>query len=390
MAKKISSNVNASAFLSPSVKKIFAQVLLSWFDQKKRNLPWRNTKNPYAIWISEVMLQQTQVATVIPYFERFLVRFPDVLSLAVADEQEVLKLWQGLGYYRRARHLHQAAKLIASNFNGIFPTSLDNLASLPGLGRYTINAVLSQAFDYKLPILEANTKRVLARLFASKLDVDSSLGNKFLWDAAEEILPEKDVGAFNQGMMELGSLVCVPVNPHCQVCPLETFCKAKRMGLVSELPIRKKKLVITEVDEFAVILENKGKLLLGKRPIKQRWAGLWEVPHDVSNPDKTEIENLEAIAYKYTSLKPKSFFPLGLITHPVTRYRIKVRFFLAKVSGIPRSDFYEELAWVPLSEVEQYPKSSPQTKIIAMALEFLSNKPAVANPIKKRNIIEKI
>ena len=193
--------------LLPSARKLLGTSLLFWFAERKRDLPWRKTKDPYSIWVSEIMLQQTQVATVIPYFERFLKSFPTLDILAAADEQEVLMHWQGLGYYRRARMMHQAAKIILSNHDGIFPREPEALSQLPGLGRYTRNAVLSQAFDSRLPILEANTKRVLARLFGLMQDIDSSSGNKFLWEAAEDILPKSDIGAFNQAMMELGSLV---------------------------------------------------------------------------------------------------------------------------------------------------------------------------------------
>jgi len=360
--------------LLPASKKLLGKALLFWFGERKRDLPWRKTRDPYAIWVSEIMLQQTQVATVIPYFERFLKSFPSVDALAVADEQEVLKLWQGLGYYRRARHMHQAAKIIVADFGGVFPTNPESLSRLPGLGRYTRNAVLSQAFDTKLPILEANTKRVLARLFALSLDVDSSAGNKFLWEAAEEILPESDIGAFNQAMMELGSLVCTVTHPKCNSCPLSSFCIAKRCDLVAELPIKKKKVVVTQVRELATVLVNKQKILLGKRPVGQRWAGLWEVPHDIPDEGDNETKALNSISQKYASLVAKKYREIGEVIHPVTRFKITVKVFMGEVAGKGASDYYEELAWVCLSDLEKYPKSSPQSKIIAMALKALAGK----------------
>ena len=377
MAKEKLETILPKPSLLPASKKLLGKALLFWFGERKRDLPWRKTRDPFAIWVSEIMLQQTQVATVIPYFERFLKSFPTVEALAAADEQEVLKHWQGLGYYRRARHMHQAAKMIVADFGGTFPTNIEDLSRLPGLGRYTRNAVLSQAFDTKLPILEANTKRVLARLFALLHDVDSSLGNKFLWEAAEEILPETDIGAFNQAMMEVGSLVCTVTNPKCNSCPLCPFCIAKRSDLVTELPIKKKKIVVTQVQELATVLVNKKKILLGKRPIGQRWAGLWEVPHDTPDEGETEAKALGIISKKYASVVSKKFREIGKVIHPVTRFKITVRVFMGEVSGKGASDYYEELAWVSLSDLDKYPKSSPQSKMIAMAVKALELKKEV-------------
>ncbi|MEY4613125.1 MAG: putative A/G-specific adenine glycosylase YfhQ [Planctomycetota bacterium] len=358
--------------LLPSARKLLGTSLLFWFAERKRDLPWRKTKDPYSIWVSEIMLQQTQVATVIPYFERFLKSFPTLDILAAADEQEVLMHWQGLGYYRRARMMHQAAKIILSNHDGIFPREPEALSQLPGLGRYTRNAVLSQAFDSRLPILEANTKRVLARLFGLMQDIDSSSGNKFLWEAAEDILPESDIGAFNQAMMELGSLVCTVSSPKCGSCPLSTICLARQSDLVGNIPVKKKKVVVTQVAELATVLVNGKKILLGKRPAGQRWAGLWEVPHDTPTYDVSELKALRSISKKYVSLMPRKFLEIGRVVHPVTRFKITVRVFLGKVSGRAKSGFYEELAWVAPEEMGGFPKSSPQSKIIAMALKALA------------------
>ncbi len=205
-----------------------AASLLRWFDRHARNLPWRRTRDPYAIWISEVMLQQTQVATVIPYFERFLNAFPSLSALAAADEQHVLRLWEGLGYYRRARNLHQAAQLLHAEHAERFPDDADVLRRLPGFGRYTANAVLSQAFDRRLPILEANSRRVLCRLFGVRDDPQEAAVQARLWTAAEALLPVKRVGAFNQALMELGALVCTPARPQCSRCPLSRQCQARR------------------------------------------------------------------------------------------------------------------------------------------------------------------
>src|SRR5437764_9937338 len=199
--------------------------LLAWFDRHRRDLPWRRDRDPYRVWVSEVMLQQTTVAAVVPYFQRFLAAFPTVTALAAADEQDVLRLWEGLGYYRRARHLHRAARLLAAR-GGSFPRDPARLRGVPGMGRYTANAVLSQAFDRRLPILEANSQRVLCRLFGRTEDPRRGPLRRWLWRAAEEVLPRKRVGEFNQALMELGALVCTPQAPRCGGCPLRTKCRA--------------------------------------------------------------------------------------------------------------------------------------------------------------------
>ena len=214
--------------------------LLDWFARRRRDLPWRRDRDPYRIWVSEVMLQQTQAATVVPYFERFLQAFPTLADLAAADEQQVLRLWEGLGYYRRARDLLRTARLLAASHGGRFPDDPVALEGLPGLGRYTRNAVLSQAFDRRLPILEANSRRVLCRLFGRTGDPSLAPEQRWLWDAAEALLPSRRVGDFNQALMELGALVCTPDAPRCSECPLADDCVARRLGLQDAIPARRR------------------------------------------------------------------------------------------------------------------------------------------------------
>src|SRR5207245_11266555 len=199
--------------------------LLAWFDRNRRDLPWRRNRDPYRIWVSEVMLQQTQVATVVRYYEPFLKAFPTIAALAAASEQQVLRRWEGLGYYRRARHLHQAARQLVLEHQGNIPDDPEIFARLPGVGRYILGAVLSQAFDRRLPILEANSLRVLCRLFGRKGDRGSL--KRWLWQAAEGLLPARRVGDFNQALMELGALVCTPRSARCSICPLRLDCLAR-------------------------------------------------------------------------------------------------------------------------------------------------------------------
>src|SRR5262245_39021416 len=219
---------------SPSAKR----KLLAWFDRNARPLPWRRDRDPYRIWVSEVMLQQTTVAAVAPRFEQLLAAFPNVRALAAADEQAVLKVWEGLGYYGRARNLRRAAQVLVEQHGGELPDDPAVWAELPGVGRYILGAVLSQAFDRRLPIVEANTKRVLCRLFAQAGDVSSAPVQAWLWETAAAILPRKRVGDFNQALMELGALVCTPDRPDCPKCPLRAECLAHREGGQDRIPRR--------------------------------------------------------------------------------------------------------------------------------------------------------
>ena len=220
-------------------KRRFRGRLLSWYDEQRRELPWRETTDPYQIWVSEVMLQQTQVNTVKPYYERFINRFPTVVDLAEAELNDVMKLWEGLGYYGRARHLHKAAREILVRFAGRIPDNLQDLLSLPGIGRYTAGAILSIAFHEPVPILDGNVIRLFTRIFHVTECVDKSETRKVLWNIAGELLPLKRIDDFNQGIMEVGSIICKPGRPLCDACPLETLCEAKRLSIQAQLPVRR-------------------------------------------------------------------------------------------------------------------------------------------------------
>ncbi len=269
------------AALQPLIARNWARRrLLAWFDQHQRDLPWRRDRDPYRIWVSEVMLQQTTVAAVVPYFERFLAAFPTLADLAAADEQAVLRLWEGLGYYRRARDLSRAARVLQRQHAGSLPDDPDLLAKLPGFGLYTRNAVLSQAFDRRLPIVEANSQRVLSRLLGLRDDPRGGAGRRTLWAAAEALLPKVRVGAYNQALMELGALVCTPKTPRCDACPVADRCRARLLGLQEAIPDKAPKTPITTVRESAVVIWRDDRVLLARRPQHAtRWAGLWEFPH---------------------------------------------------------------------------------------------------------------
>lgn len=231
----------------------FRRRLRTWYGKHRRDLPWRRNRDAYAIWISETMLQQTQVATVVPYFERFLARFPTVSDLAAADEAEVLRHWEGLGYYRRARFLHAAAKKVASDHDAVFPKTLEGVLGLPGIGRYTAGAILSIAYDARSPILEANTRRLLCRLLALREDPRKAEAEARLWTFAEALLPPAEgAGEVNQALMELGSLVCTPKAPDCPACPAKGLCPTEAAGLQASIPAAARRVVMEEVSEAAV------------------------------------------------------------------------------------------------------------------------------------------
>jgi A/G-specific adenine glycosylase len=341
-----------------------ARKLLAWFARHHRALPWRQDRDPYRIWVSEVMLQQTQVATVIPFFERFVETFPTIADLARAEEQEVLRLWEGLGYYRRARDLHRTARRLVAEHGGQFPDTPDKLRGLPGLGRYTCNAVLSQAFDRRLPILEANSARVLSRFFARTEDPRKGQARRWLWQSAGDLLPGKRAGEFNQALMELGALVCTPVAPRCGDCPLAARCAARQQGLQGEIPFRAPPVAITEVQETAIVVRRGEQVLLAQRPATGRWAGLWEFPHGPLVPEESHEEAGRRLLAELTGLEASLGPELLTIRHGVTRYRITLVCFEARhTAGEFASPFYAEARWVDPTDLPAYPVSAPQRRL---------------------------
>ncbi|HEV3436672.1 MAG TPA: A/G-specific adenine glycosylase [Gemmata sp.] len=340
--------------------------LLNWFDAHRRNLPWRVSRDAYRIWVSEVMLQQTTVAAVVPFFERFLAALPTVEALAKADEQQVLKLWEGLGYYRRARHLHAAAKELVANSAGKLPDDPTVWADLPGVGRYILGAVLSQAFDRKLPIVEANSLRVLARLFGYRGDPREGEGKAWVWSAAEALLPQKRVGDFNQALMELGALVCLPTGPACGQCPLAANCKANQDGLQEKIPPPKKQPATVAVSEVGVVVRDGSRVLLCRRPEDAgRWQNMWEVPHAPRATDEEVSIAVVRVAKELTGLDVEAGAEVLTIRHAVTRYRIALVCVEAALRGGQFTPgFYAASEWLTPSELDKHPVSSPQRKLM--------------------------
>ena len=251
----------------------FRESLLRWFRSDGRDLPWRKTRDPYAVLVSEFMLQQTQIATVIPYYNKWLRRFPDFASVARASQNDVLRAWQGLGYYNRARNLHAASKIVQDRHRGIFPGDIAAIRKLPGIGRYTANAVATFAFHQPVPIVETNTARLLARLFDMRAPIDSAIGREKLWKSAAQLVPRRNAARFNSALVDLGALVCLRNKPKCNVCPVKKFCRAKNP---EALPIKKSKSRTKRLIERHTLVVSNGKILLEQS--SARWRGMWILP----------------------------------------------------------------------------------------------------------------
>jgi A/G-specific adenine glycosylase len=313
----------------------FRSALLRWYRHHGRDLPWRHTRDPYAILISEVMLQQTQVATVIPYYYEWLRRFPHMAALARASENEVLHAWQGLGYYNRARHLHACAKIVQDRHGGIFPRDVDAIRDLPGVGRYTANAIATFAFNRSVPIVEANTSRLISRLFNVTTPIDSSAGREKLWESAALLTPVRDAARFNSALVDLGALVCLPRKPKCGICPVKNFCCATNAEILPRKKARPSVTQLTEIHAFAI---RQDKILLEQS--QSRWRGMWTLP-----PLKTKANGTR---------------PVHVSTFPFTHHRVTLRVF----RHLPRKIDISTQQWFARAALASIPIPSPHRRAI--------------------------
>lgn len=357
----------------------FTRRLLEWHAQTRRDLPWRRTRDPYAIWISETMLQQTQVATVIPYWTRWLERFPDVRALAEAPIDDVLKAWQGLGYYARARNLHKAAQAIVEKHGGVFPTDFDDVLALPGVGRYTAGAICSIALGQDVPIVDANVIRVLCRVFGITGDPKSSATQKRLWELAAALIPPGSARLFNEGMMELGALICQSA-PRCAVCPMQDICVAYASGNPASLPqFAPKPAFTTETHVSAIIRRSSADdrvLVVRRAPGSGLWGGLWEFPRAVQQAgNETTEQAAERAAQEAArlSVRAVSSEPAALVRHGVTTRRITLIGIECQPESPERepqpSGDCDTAAWVTLDELDGYALASPQVKLLSQLKE---------------------
>ena len=361
--------------LSPESYPPLRKRLLAWFDEHQRELPWRKNKTPYRIWVSEIMLQQTQVATVIDYYLRFMKQFPTVKKLAAAEEADVLKLWEGLGYYRRARQLHAAAKLVVENHKGKFPETFDEVLALPGIGRYTAGAILSISKDQQLPILEGNTIRLFARLMEMKSDPKTTANQRALWEFSESLLPAKRCGDFNQALMEVGNQVCSPKRPKCLICPIRDLCPTAIKGLQEQIPVASKKMKYEDLHEAVVVVRRKNKLLIRQCQPGERWENLWDFPRfeiETKVAKKNRLQG-EALALTLEQLTQNVKAMTGLqvtlaptdirIKHAVTRFRITLDCFVTESVAGRMKRSTAETRWVTLSQIVGIPMSMTGRKI---------------------------
>ena len=328
-------------------------MLLAWYGEKKRDLPWRQTRDPYAIWVSEVMLQQTQVATVLPYYERWMQRFPTVHHLAEADEQEVLRYWQGLGYYRRVKNLLKGARQVA--LCGV-PGSTSEWLLVPGVGRYTAGAIASIALGEAAPVVDGNVQRVYARLMADRSE-PWQLSAK-AWEWAAQNLDHESPGDWNQALMELGARICTPVAPKCRECPLKNKCTARQFGLVDQLPVRPPRVETVKLKFHVWAPYIDGHFGFVQVPAGEWWSGMWEFPR---SSEEAVLEEQFRPAWTET---------LGVVKHSVTHHRLSIHASLLRC-GSQRP----ELRWVPLGKLAEVPLPSPQRKVLRLALRELGLEP---------------
>ena len=338
----------------------FAAKIVAW--QKKHgrhDLPWQGTRDPYAIWLAEIMLQQTQVATVIPYYNRFLARLPDVTALAAAPLDEVMRLWSGLGYYSRARNLHRAAQAVMSAHGGRFPRRYEEIAALPGVGRSTAAAICAFAFGQRRAILDGNVKRVLARVRGIKGYPGEKKVSDRLWLEAERLLPRRNVEAYTQGLMDLGATVCTRRKPRCDACPLRTDCIAVRRGWVGKLPGPRPNKPLPHKSTVMLVLTRGGEVLLEKRPPAGIWGGMWCLPEAAHKAD------IAATCLKRFGARVIEIETLPRIAHGFTHFKLDIRPLRLRVSALVPNAAEPGVVWLPLEEARGAAIPAPVRKILS-------------------------
>ena len=331
--------------ISTSTVRSFRHRLLNWYNKHGRDLPWRRTQDPYAILVSEFMLQQTQVASVLSYYDKWLRRFPNFEALARASENDVLHAWQGLGYYARAHNLHAAAKIISTKSHGQCPPDRDQLLSLPGIGRYTANAIASFAFDQPLPVVDANIARLLTRLFNISAPIDSVAGRNSVWNFAAHLVGQAGAGVFNSALMDLGAIICIPRAPKCGICPVKQFCRAKNPMM---LPIKKARAPLKRLREAHAFVVRQNKILLEQSA--NRWCGMWILPP--------------------LRRRTRCSRPVHTATFPFTDHRVKLTVFRQSMRRQSKRQ-----RWFSLRDIDSIPLPSPHRRAIVNLLEKTSTSP---------------
>lgn len=349
--------------ISPTKIIEMQEKLIDWYEKNHRQLPWRETKNPYYIWISEIMLQQTRVDTVIDYYNRFLLQFPTIEDLAKAQEEAVLKAWEGLGYYSRAKRIHQTAKIVLEKYEGEFPQNYEDILALPGVGPYTAGAISSIAFHQPVAAVDGNVMRVFSRVFYIKEDIALNSTQKHMQEIGKLVVSQSNPSFYNQGLMELGAIICTPTSPKCLACPLFDLCSARELGVQEELPIKQKKPKQKEIVMEMALVYNGEKILITKRPTEGLLADLWALPSvekdNSLQPGKTieleleETYGMQVINRSYLLEK----------THVFTHIKWNMKLYEMELINERNID-YPEMRWVKEDELKQYPFPTAFKKLI--------------------------
>lgn len=333
-----------------------AKILVKWYPRKARPLPWRLDRDPYHVWVAEIMLQQTRVETVIPYYQRWMRQFPSLPGLADSDPQEVLRVWEGLGYYSRARNLHEAAKIIKQVHGGVIPREAGELLHLPGIGRSTAGAIASISYNQNEPILDGNSKRVMARVFNYKKPINVAGNEKELWELAGQVLPKGRAGIYNQALMELGETICVPKNPLCLDCPICRECQSYSAGIQNKRPVRLPKAKIPHYEVVAAVIQERGRFLITQRPAGKLLAGMWEFPGGKVEKGENLEQTLLREIMEELDVEIKAGKEIGMYKHAYTHFSVLVHaFYCQHVSGRFRPREAQQMAWVKGTDFSQYP-----------------------------------
>lgn len=348
----------------------FSHHLLNWYGKNARCLPWRDFPEPYSVWVSEIMLQQTRVETVLPYFERWLKQFPSIESLAAASEEDVLRLWEGLGYYSRARNLHRAAKLLVEEYGGRLPGDAAQLQKIPGIGRYTAGAVASIAFGLDEAALDGNIRRVLARIFDVSVPARSPEGERILWQLAADNLPEGSAGDYNQAMMDLGATICLPRKPLCTQCPVSAFCKSYASGNQEQRPVTSAVSAVPHYIVTAAVIARDGQVLIAKRPDKGLLGGLWEFPGGKLEAGEDLAAALQREIYEELNVEVRVGASMGVYRHAYTHFKVTLHAFRCElVKGEPQPMVASDLRWVSPGELEEFPMGKIDRRIAQRILQ---------------------
>lgn len=338
------------------MKAEFGRLLIQWYAIHAREMPWRGTSDPYAIWVSEIMLQQTQVNTVIPYYNNWMRKFPTVQKLAQAGEHEVLNAWEGLGYYSRARNMIKVAHLICEKYHGRFPTTAAELRQLPGIGRYTAAAISSIAFGADEAVLDGNVKRVLARVFEFSKEVNTPDGEKELWVLAAELLPKGEASVYNQAVMDLGATICSPKSPDCTNCPVNTLCVSYANRRQGQFPVLREKIPVPHIDVTAAIIRQNGLVLIARRPSKGLLGGLWEFPGGKLEAGENHAEALIREIHEELGVNILPIEKFGVYKHAYTHFKVTLQAWFADLQGgQPTAIEASEIRWVKIEELTDYP-----------------------------------